>query len=128
MIRLLVASALAGSGYEVFNAESPAQAMMTLDSLPAPELLVTDVVMPEIDGCELAARMRQKRPDLKVLFMSGFIDAQALPDLDQSTDFLGKPFDVGELIARVKRILPPHGPEPEQPAQHRTRPPISPRQ
>ena len=128
MIRVLVRSALTRTGYSVVDAESPAQAMGILDSLPALELLVTDVVMPEIDGCELAARMRQARPDLKILFMSGFPAPAKLPRLDNSTGFIAKPFTVNDLVEGVRRILPSCRQEPSTPAQRQTRPPISPLQ
>lgn len=105
MIRKFVASALATSGYRVLDPATPQQAIGMLDEHPALELLVTDVVMPEVGGCELAERMRQKRPGLKVLFMSGFeppaIKAPAL----HGASFLQKPFRVADLIARVKQML-----------------------
>ena len=120
MIRILVSAALSRSGYKVIVAESPTRAIAILDSLPELELLVTDVVMPEISGCELALLMRQQRPGLKVLFMSGYVAADKLPCLDQNTDFLGKPFVIQELTERVTRMLTLPRPESAQPARRRT--------
>ncbi len=100
MIRKMVASALSISGYRVVDAESPEQAIRMMDSHPSLELLVTDVVMPEVGGCELAERMRLKQPRLKVLFMSGFA-----PALEQGTEFLQKPFRINDLLDRVRHML-----------------------
>jgi len=106
MIRRLVASALTTRGYEVVDAESPAQAIRLMDSHPAPlDLLVTDIVMPEIDGCELAAEMRRKRPGLKVLFMSGYAPPDTENCADARSDFLQKPFRLPDLVDRVTRML-----------------------
>jgi DNA-binding response OmpR family regulator len=105
MIRKMVASALSTSGYRVVDAESPEQAISMMDSHPALELLVTDVVMPEVGGCELAERMRLKKPRLKVLFMSGFAPGSGKNMLEQGSEFLQKPFRISDLLDRVRRIL-----------------------
>jgi CheY-like chemotaxis protein len=106
MIRRLVASALTNNGYEVVDAESPAHAIRLMDSHPAPlDLLVTDIVMPELDGCELAAEMRRKRPGLKVIFMSGYAPPDIKDCVDSASDFLQKPFRLAELVDRVRKML-----------------------
>jgi len=105
MIRTLVASALSGSGYEVVDAASPNQAIGMMDSCPGLELLVTDVVMPEVGGYELAERMRVKRPELKVLFMSGYQPSPGKMAGVQGAGFLQKPFRITELLARVQQLL-----------------------
>jgi CheY-like chemotaxis protein len=105
MIRRLVASALSSCGYRVVDAATPQQAIGMMDSHPALELLVTDVVMPEVGGCELAERMRLKRPELKVLFMSGFEPGGVKVSVSNGTGFLQKPFRVTDLVARVKQML-----------------------
>jgi CheY-like chemotaxis protein len=105
MIRKLVASALKVSGCCVVDVESPVHAIGMMDSHPELDLLVTDVMMPEIGGCELAERMRKLRPGLKVLFISGFAPGDVVTDPAQGTDFLQKPFRVRELTERVARML-----------------------
>ncbi len=105
MIRKMVASALSTSGYRVVDAESPEQAIRMMDSHPSLELLVTDITMPDVGGCELAARMRLKKPRLKVLFMSGFAPGVGKNVLAQEADFLQKPFRITELIDRVRQLL-----------------------
>jgi DNA-binding response OmpR family regulator len=104
MIRKLVASALTTSGYRVIDAETPEHAIRLFNDNPALQLLVTDIVMPGIGGCELAARLRQKRPELKVLFMSGFAPGGMRTDPEQG-EFLQKPFHLRDLIERVRRML-----------------------
>jgi two-component system cell cycle sensor histidine kinase/response regulator CckA len=105
MIRKMVAAALATSGYRVVDAETPQQAIRMMDSHPALDLLVTDIVMPEVDGHELAERMRLKQPALKVLFMSGFEPENGPRQLAQGSDFLQKPFRITDLLDRVKQML-----------------------
>ena len=105
MIRNLVASALTVSGCNVVKAGSPGDAIGMMDQHPELDLLVTDLMMPEIGGCELAARMRKKQPSLKVLFISGFAPVNVVTDLSQGTEFLQKPFRVKDLTERVGRML-----------------------
>ncbi|MHC4940069.1 MAG: response regulator [Planctomycetota bacterium] len=71
------------------------------------DLLVTDVVMPGMRGPELAEKMREARPGLRVLFVSGYQDPDRtrLPPLDDRTAFLQKPFDPAELVAKVTELL-----------------------
>jgi len=71
------------------------------------DLLITDVVMPEMDGVELAKRMTDKRPGLPVLYVSGYTGAakEKLAAISQSTNFLTKPFKPDELVRRVRELL-----------------------
>jgi two-component system cell cycle sensor histidine kinase/response regulator CckA len=101
----MVTSVLKTSGYQGVDPETPAHAISLFDAHPALDLLVTDVVMPEPGGCELAARMRQKQPGLKVLFMSGYAPNGIPGSLESGPSFLQKPFLLTELIACVKRML-----------------------
>jgi DNA-binding NtrC family response regulator len=105
MIRKLVASALSTSGYRVVDAETPEQAMEMMDAHPGLDLLLTDVVMPEVGGCELAEEMRRRRPGLKVLFMSGFEPVSMRSGPAKDTGFLQKPFRITELLDGVRQLL-----------------------
>jgi CheY-like chemotaxis protein len=70
----VAAAVLAGEGYAVLRAETPAQALAVLQTEEQIDLLFTDIVMPgEIDGFELAHRARQMRPALRILFTSGHL-------------------------------------------------------
>jgi CheY-like chemotaxis protein len=73
------------------------------------DLLVTDVVMPRLGGRELARRLLAERPELRVIFMSGYSnDAQGLGDLAGSVgEFLQKPFSPSQLVERARALLAP---------------------
>lgn len=68
------------------------------------DLLLTDVVMPDIPGPELVSLVRERWPRAQVLYMSGYADSE-LKDLDQSAGFLQKPFTPAELTAKIAEIL-----------------------
>jgi CheY-like chemotaxis protein len=70
-------------------------------------LLVTDIVMPNVGGSELAKRLRQVRPQIKVLFMSGYPDHPALAsaDIGVQTTVLQKPFSLDMLAHKVRSLL-----------------------
>jgi DNA-binding NtrC family response regulator len=87
----------------VFSAAAPAEARTLFDRHAATiDLLVTDVVMPEMHGPVLAERLRATRPDLPVLFLSGYSDAMPT---SASSAFLAKPFSSSRLLATVDRLL-----------------------
>jgi CheY-like chemotaxis protein len=72
----------------------------------APDLLVSDVVMPGLGGHELASRLRQRQPGLAVLLMSGYTDDPAVRDTgDARTSFLQKPFTPAALARKVQQLL-----------------------
>lgn len=98
------------SGYSVLSASSADEAIRVADSFIGPiHLLLTDVVMPNMNGRELAKRLLGKRPEMKVLFMSGhtagIISQNAL--LDEGVAFLEKPFTIDGLTRKVREILNP---------------------
>ncbi|MFG0316628.1 MAG: response regulator [Planctomycetota bacterium JB042] len=99
-VRQLLTRALERLGVDVEVARNGREAIEAIENgAPAPDILVTDVVMPELGGRELAVRMRLRDPDLKVLFVSGYshgaIDARFLRR--PGTAFLQKPFTPREL-------------------------------
>ena len=71
------------------------------------DLVVSDVVMPEMDGPTLMAKLRLERPDLKIIFISGYAEDSFRRHLAENEDFmfLQKPFDLKELAAAVKAAL-----------------------
>ena len=106
MVRLIVAGTLRDLGFEVLEAGDGAEALTTAEGASL-ALLVTDVVMPRMGGRELAARLRDRSPGLRVLFVSGFTDG-ALGDADDpETSFLPKPFMATELADAVRSLLEP---------------------
>jgi len=96
------------SGYAVFIASGPSEALEIASSYPGRiDLLLTDVMMPEMNGCELAAQLRSTRPELKALYMSGYtadmLDCCAL--LPGTEAFIRKPFTLKALRSEIGRLL-----------------------
>jgi PAS domain S-box-containing protein len=107
-VRTLVREVLDRAGYQVLEAEDGMDALaVSRAHAGAVDLLVTDVVMPNLGGRELAVRLREERPGLRVLFMSGYAsDVRELGELAGSTgDLLRKPFSLKELVKRVEAAL-----------------------
>jgi len=107
-LRTLCGLFLKGFGYNVVCAETPEQALQLFSTNPAGiHLLLTDVVMPGMDGRLLAKMVGAVKPDVKVVFMSGYMsDAcseHGLPE--QNTAFIAKPFKRGELARKVTALL-----------------------
>lgn len=98
---------LAPLGYTILQARNAVEAIATAQARLGPiELLLTDVVMPDLLGPELAERLRRVRPEIKVLYMSGFVDHPAiLAARGPGGAFLQKPFTPGALGAKVRETL-----------------------
>jgi two-component system cell cycle sensor histidine kinase/response regulator CckA len=102
-VRVLTGRILYAAGYQVIPVENGAVALERLD---AADVLVTDVVMPGMSGVELAIAARERRPDLPVVFVSGYTGNEtiAAPE-DPATAFLAKPFDGDDLLRAVRATL-----------------------
>jgi hypothetical protein len=110
----LASRILTRNGYQVCDGATAADALREAGDLQRPiDLLLTDAIMPDMLGTEVAARVRVLRPGLPVLYMSGY--AQAVLDADgalgPNVDFLEKPFSEAEIVARVRQAI--DGPEPD---------------
>jgi two-component system, cell cycle sensor histidine kinase and response regulator CckA len=100
---------LLATGYKVLSTGDPREALKLASSNAEPiHLLLTDIVMPLMNGGELAKQLRAIRPDVKVLFMSAY-STQYVEDygvrLGPGELFLVKPFDMAELQSKVKAVL-----------------------
>ena len=105
-VRELVREVLVSQGYRVLLAARPSEALEIVETDGAAlDLLLTDVVMPELSGRELCERIREKRPDLRVLYMSGYTDDAVLRSGIQDTKILEKPFSTESLARRVRAVL-----------------------
>lgn len=107
-VREYAARVLRSWGYEVFEAGSGREALEVIVGLePGIDLLVTDVIMPGMTGPELADRLLERRPDLPVVYMSGYtrdsVIRRGVKDGDMR--FLQKPFGATELVARIRDVL-----------------------
>jgi two-component system cell cycle sensor histidine kinase/response regulator CckA len=109
-LRSLNARGLRSRGYSVIEASNGVEAMEALElENGAVDLVVSDVVMPEMDGPTLLKTMRGRNPDLKIIFVSGYAEdafEKSLPE-NQQFAFLPKPFTLSQLIAAVKETMAP---------------------
>jgi PAS domain S-box-containing protein len=108
-VRSLTCRILRASGYDVTDAANGEEALGLAEAGDLGiDLLLTDIVMPGMTGTELAARMRTRQPDLKVLFMSGYSDTSIADELTATgTPYLQKPFSPAQLAAKVLEVLGP---------------------
>ena len=109
-LRTLAREILSIQGYTVLDAISPSEALRLADAHPGPiHLLLTDVVMPQMNGRQVADHLLAARPGLKVLFMSGYTDAAIVEHgvLEPGTQFLQKPFTPDGLSRKVREALGP---------------------
>jgi len=106
-VRALSVEALRELGYGVVEASGPRQALQMLDEGQQVTLLFTDVVMPDMSGRQLADRARGKRPNLKVLYTTGYTRNAIVHNgmLDPGTNLLTKPFSIEELAGKIRKIL-----------------------
>lgn len=107
-VRRFTSSLLTRLGYDVISCETGGEALEIMKTRPGPmHLLVTDVVMPGLQGPELAAALLALRPGTPVLFVSGYTEPDRLPnlELDEARAFLQKPFSTNELAEQVRALL-----------------------
>jgi CheY-like chemotaxis protein len=107
-VRMIVKATLARHGYTVLEATSGEDAVRVAAEHDGPlHLLLTDVVMPGMNGGELAQRLLEERPDLRVLFASGYTDHSVVQKgvLERGLAFIQKPFSPDELLRKVRSVL-----------------------
>jgi CheY-like chemotaxis protein len=108
VVRKLTVRALSEKGYHILEAEDGPSALAEANSHPGElHLLVTDVVMPGMNGKELADQLTAERPDLRVLYISGYAEHAVVRQgvLQEGIAFLSKPFDLAELARTVRKVL-----------------------
>jgi DNA-binding response OmpR family regulator len=108
LVRVMLVEVLKSVGYTVLDARHGADALVLGEQYEEPiDLLVTDVTMPGFSGLELARRLGEKRPAMRVLFISGYSDQEAAQwgKLNQPIQFLQKPFHPDAFLAKVRQIL-----------------------
>jgi two-component system, cell cycle sensor histidine kinase and response regulator CckA len=107
-VRNFAARALSRQGYEVLEAATGVEALEVMEREKGRvDIVVSDVVMPEMDGPTLLKELRKTKPDLKIIFVSGYPDDAFKKTLDENEAyaFLAKPFTLPQLAAKVKEQL-----------------------
>ncbi|HUL88575.1 MAG TPA: response regulator [Pseudolabrys sp.] len=106
-LRALNARGLSSRGYTVLEAGNGVEAIEAFDKHGHVDLVVSDVVMPEMDGPTLLKELRERDPNVKIIFVSGYAEeafSKNLPSQEQYA-FLAKPFTLKQLVAEVKKTL-----------------------
>jgi two-component system cell cycle sensor histidine kinase/response regulator CckA len=107
-VRLFAARALREKGHDVIEARDGVQAMSFLENQLIVHVMVTDVMMPGIDGPTLAASVRQLMPTTKILFVSGYPEESVrthLPEAMEQIYFLPKPFALDDLVNKIQDMV-----------------------
>jgi CheY-like chemotaxis protein len=106
-VRTVTEKALRRFGYEVVSADSGREALRLVDSLQGVDLLLTDIMMPGMNGVEVAARIAESCPGIRIFFMSGYADQDLIRQglLTPGTRFLQKPFSPIELASEIRSAL-----------------------
>ena len=108
MVRKLIVQLLTGLNYQIIEAENGPAALEMLASAGRVDMLLTDLVLPEgMNGSQLASAIREVRPDIRVLFMSGYAAGAVVNNgmMDEGTPLLSKPFRKAELARQVRAVL-----------------------
>jgi CheY-like chemotaxis protein len=107
-VRDLICEWLSGHGYHVLVAGNGAEALQVAEAYAEPiDALIADVIMPQMGGPALAERILPQRPQMKVIFVSGYAD-EAIGDprvLAAGAAFLQKPFSLDTLVRRLREVL-----------------------
>jgi PAS domain S-box-containing protein len=107
-VRKVAVRILSGQGYKILEASQGVDAfLICAEHKGSIHLLVTDVVMPKMSGCELAERISSIRPEIKVLYMSGYTENTIVHHgvLEEGVNYIQKPFTMDALAGKVREVL-----------------------
>ncbi|MFD1959061.1 response regulator [Novosphingobium panipatense] len=106
-VRRFSVDALNELGYHVLEAEGAVAALRLVDSHPEITLLFTDIVMPDMNGRKLAEEALRRRPDLKILYTSGYTRNAVVHNgvIDPGVELIGKPFTIEQLATKIRSVL-----------------------
>lgn len=109
-VRRFVERVLRSAGYATVVAEGGADAMRVANSIDTLDMVVTDVMMPDMSGCELARQLRQSNPDLKVLYVTGYSDRlfEEKVMMWENEAFIEKPCSLKALLEAVSLLWSQH--------------------
>ena len=106
IVRMLVVEVLNDLGYRPLEASDGASALRVLDSAQRVDLLVTDIGLPDINGRQVADAARVHRPNLKILFMTGYAESAASSEfLETGMEIIGKPFTMEKLAIKIRGMI-----------------------
>jgi two-component system cell cycle sensor histidine kinase/response regulator CckA len=106
VVRALINDVLRGTGFDVIEASCADEALAAVVAHEGRiDLLLTDLVMPGGGGRELAERVLRDRPDMRVLYMSGYTEEPVADLVGDGVEFLQKPFSIKELVAKMHELL-----------------------
>lgn len=106
MVRAVAERALTRQGYQVTTARDGDEGLEAMSGAGEFDLVVSDVVMPSMDGPAMARELRKRDPDLPVLFMSGYAEAQLRDEINiEAMHFIAKPFSVQQIADKVHHVL-----------------------
>jgi two-component system, cell cycle sensor histidine kinase and response regulator CckA len=104
-IRKMVCAVLLQHGYGCVEASDGNEALRMLNDA-AVQLVLTDVLMPGMGGAELASRLAQEQPGMRIMFMSGYSDHPVVRNVQRAPGlFLAKPFTTGVLMSKIRQVL-----------------------
>jgi signal transduction histidine kinase/CheY-like chemotaxis protein len=105
LVGLATRDLLEEAGYSIYRVSDAARALEVLEEHPEIDLMVTDIGLPGMDGHELAAEARRRRPDLRILFLSGYDRSHAVGEApNPGTEYLGKPYRDSDLFEALGRL------------------------
>ncbi len=105
--REIFARMLMRAGYGVIEASNGLEALALLEKLPC-DLALSDILMPNLNGYALVARIRAKWPNMPIILTSGYLPPDAAKTMmNGSVEFIPKPIDPVALIATIQRLIPP---------------------
>jgi two-component system, cell cycle sensor histidine kinase and response regulator CckA len=106
VVRKVLTEMLEEQGYTVTSTKDPEDALDYAATGGGFDLLITDLVMPKLDGYELAVALAERSPGLKVIFISGYSSTTGRHGLrEDGVAFLQKPFAIGDLVAKVREVF-----------------------
>jgi two-component system cell cycle sensor histidine kinase/response regulator CckA len=110
MVRAVAERALSRQGYKILTATNGEEGLEVLENADEPiDLLISDVVMPTMDGPTMARAAREQRPDLPIVFMSGYAEEQLRKSIDiENIGFLPKPFSVQQICEAAREAMAEH--------------------
>ena len=103
IVRMLIVDVLEELEFKVLEAADAEEALSIVDTSQVIDLMMTDVGLPDMNGKQLAAQVRQLRPALPILFASGYAENIDVPP---GMQVIGKPFSIDQLRDKVKSMLP----------------------